>query len=79
VQYASLNPDPIDAKTLAGHLPPLGQARELLSHFALTVKPNYEVLHIPSIEALMEQTYKSILESGELDVASILLLLSRSL
>lgn len=75
-----LSPSPDDAsldlRYLASQLPPVGQARELFNHFALTLHQTFGVLHIPSARDLVEQAYESMLARGEPDVAQLLLLFS---
>ncbi|KAB8260928.1 hypothetical protein BDV32DRAFT_158597 [Aspergillus pseudonomiae] len=66
----------LDTRSITGHFPPIDEARELFSHFAVTIGPTFGVLHLPSTKELMEDTYQTMLEGQGVDAARLLLLLS---
>lgn len=55
-------------------LPPIGQARELFTHFIKALQPTLALFHIPSTRSLMEQTYQDMLD-GRQPIPSTLMLL----
>ncbi|KAL2862431.1 Zn(II)2Cys6 transcription factor [Aspergillus lucknowensis] len=62
--------------SLATHLPPISEARALLSHFVGRMQPTIGVLHIPSTRNLLEQTYLNVLDDTAPDPTTLLLLFS---
>ncbi|KAL2823802.1 hypothetical protein BDW59DRAFT_148362 [Aspergillus cavernicola] len=64
---------PLDTGYLAGHLPPISEARELFTHFVATMQPTIGILHIPSTRHLMEQMYQGMLDGQAPDAATLLL------
>ena len=51
---------PLDISSISAQLPPLSQARELISHFAQTMQQTIAIFHMPSTRAVMEQVYDTI-------------------
>ncbi|KAE8343570.1 hypothetical protein BDV24DRAFT_172593 [Aspergillus arachidicola] len=66
----------LDTRSIARSLPRIDEARELFSHFVVTIGPMFGVLHIPSTKELMEKTYQTMFEGQGVDTARLLLLLS---
>ncbi|OGM41989.1 hypothetical protein ABOM_009518 [Aspergillus bombycis] len=66
----------LDTRSIAGHLPRIDEARELFSHFAVTIGPTFGVLHLPSTKELMKDAYQAMLAGQEVDAARLLLFLS---
>ena len=62
---------------LIKQLPPLRQARELFEHFATVLHPIFNVLHLPSSRALLEEMYQKLLNGQEHQgIANLLMLFS---
>lgn len=54
-------PDPpLDIAFILAQLPPLNQARELVSAFAQTMQQMIAIFHMPSTQALVEQAYDTL-------------------
>jgi hypothetical protein len=51
---------PLDIAFVLAQLPPLSQARELISHFAQTMQQTIAIFHMPSARAVIEQVYETI-------------------
>ncbi|KAL4946536.1 hypothetical protein BDV06DRAFT_182354 [Aspergillus oleicola] len=55
-------------------LPPLSEARDLFDHFTMTMHPTMGILHIPSTQDLMEQTYQGVSDGVVADKSAVALL-----
>lgn len=51
---------PLDIALMLSQLPSLGQARDLISHFAQTMQQTIAIFHMPSTRILIEQAYDTI-------------------
>ncbi|PWY92021.1 hypothetical protein BO70DRAFT_401729 [Aspergillus heteromorphus CBS 117.55] len=65
-----------DMKRMSGCLPPWPQARQLFNQFAMVIQPNFGVLHIPTVKALVDKSYQTMLEGGDPSSDVVMLLLS---
>ncbi|PYH95412.1 hypothetical protein BO71DRAFT_449365 [Aspergillus ellipticus CBS 707.79] len=65
-----------DMRRISACLPPWTQARQLFQQFVIVIQPTFGVLHIPTIRALINESYQTMLEGGEPTPAVMMLLLS---
>ncbi|KAJ0417322.1 hypothetical protein BJY00DRAFT_210555 [Aspergillus carlsbadensis] len=64
---------PSDAPSLAAYLPPRNEARVLIEHAARAPSAPIRILHVPSVQALIEQTYQGMLDGHFPDHTKLLL------